>query len=70
MRRTPETVEYADANDLVIVTVDTDFSMLIALRRASSPSVVLLRGVNELAPDQHAALVIADLRRKVPVSNP
>lgn len=57
----PEIVDHAEANDLVIVTVDTDFPMLLALRRASSPSVVLLRGVNELAPDQHAALVIANL---------
>jgi predicted nuclease of predicted toxin-antitoxin system len=57
----PEIADYADANDLVIVTVDTDFPMLIALRRATSPSVVLLRGVNELAPDQHAALLIANL---------
>jgi len=45
----------------VIVTVDTDFPMLIALRRATNPSIVLLRGVNELPPDQHAALVIANL---------
>lgn len=51
-----EIVDYADANDLVIVTVDTDFPMLVALRRVTSPSVVLLRGVNELAPDEHAAL--------------
>jgi len=56
-----EIVDYADANDLVIVTVDADFPMLVALRRVTSPSVVLLRGVNELAPDQHAALLIANL---------
>lgn len=35
--------------------------MLITLRRASSPSVVSLLGVNELPPDQHTALVIANL---------
>ena len=57
----PAIVDYAEANDLVIVTVDTAFPMLIALRRATSPSVVLLRGVNELAPDRHAALVMANL---------
>lgn len=57
----PEIVEHAEADDLVILTVDTDFPMLIALRRATSPSIVLLRGVNELSPDQHAALVIANL---------
>lgn len=57
----PDIVDYAEAHALVIVTVDTDFPMLIALRRATSPSVVLLRGVNELAPDDHAALVIANV---------
>jgi hypothetical protein len=34
----------------VIATVDSDFPMLIALRRSTSPSIVLLRGVNELPP--------------------
>ena len=57
----PDIVDYAEARGLVMVTVDTDFPMLIALRRATSPSVVLLRGVKELAPDQHALLVIANL---------
>lgn len=54
-------VEYADDQDLVIVTVDTDFPMLLALRRTATPSVVLLRGVNELAPDDHATLLTANL---------
>jgi predicted nuclease of predicted toxin-antitoxin system len=45
----------------VIATVDNDFPMLSALRRATSPSILLLRGVNALAPDDHAALVIANL---------
>ncbi|CAN5903867.1 hypothetical protein BH23ACT10_BH23ACT10_17210 [soil metagenome] len=58
---TQRSSDHAEANDLVIVTIDTYFPMLIALRRATSPSVVLLRGVNEFAPDQHAALVIANL---------
>ncbi len=57
----PEIVDYADARDCVIVTADTDFPMLMALRRSTSPSVVLLRGINELVPDRHAALLIANL---------
>lgn len=36
-------VEHAEANGLVIVPVDIGFPMLIALRRATSPSIVLLR---------------------------
>jgi predicted nuclease of predicted toxin-antitoxin system len=57
----PELVDHAEANNFVVVTVDTDFPMLIALHRATSPISVLLRGVNELAPDRHAALIIANL---------
>lgn len=44
----PVIVEHAEANDLAIVTADTDFPMLIALRRAASPSIVLLRGTNDV----------------------
>lgn len=57
----PEIVDYADAQDCVTVTADTDFPMLVALRRSTNPSVVLLRGINELAPDRHTALLIANL---------
>ena len=35
--------------------------MLLALRRSTTPSILLLRGVNELPPEQHAALIIANL---------
>ena len=54
--------------------VDTDFPMLIAPRRATGPSIVLLRGVNELPPDQHARWssrtcpLAEDLRRGAIVS--
>jgi predicted nuclease of predicted toxin-antitoxin system len=57
----PDIVAYAETNGFAIITVDTDFPMLIALRRATTPSILLLRGVNELPPDQHAALIIANL---------
>ncbi len=46
----PDIVDHAEDQGLVIVTVDTDFPMLIALRRASSPSVVLLRGATSSHP--------------------
>jgi predicted nuclease of predicted toxin-antitoxin system len=45
----------------VIVTADTDFSMLLALRAAGRPSVVLLRHVAELRPDAHGDLLLANL---------
>ena len=45
----------------VVVTVDSDFPTLTALRRATSPSVVLLRGVSELSSPEHARLPLANL---------
>jgi hypothetical protein len=35
--------------------------LLLALRRAASPSVVHLRNIAELNPDDHAALLAANL---------
>lgn len=40
----------AVADDLVVVTADSDFGKLLALRRASNPSVIHVRGVAEHAP--------------------
>ena len=35
--------------------------MLLALRRFTSPSIVLLRRVTELSPDEHVELLLANL---------
>jgi predicted nuclease of predicted toxin-antitoxin system len=53
--------DYALDNDLVVVTADSDFSMMLALRRSSGPSVILLRNVHELDASDLAALVSANL---------
>jgi len=45
----------------VVITTDSDFPMLLALRRATNPSVIHLRRVGELTPQQHAMLIIANL---------
>jgi predicted nuclease of predicted toxin-antitoxin system len=45
----------------VVITVDSDFGMLLVLRRATSPSVVHLRHVAELLPEDHLALLVANL---------
>ncbi len=53
--------DYAVANELTVITADSDFAMLLALRRAASPSVVLLRDTADQAPDVHATLLLDTL---------
>ena len=54
-------LDHAAADGRVIITADSDFPMLLALRRATMPSVVLLRHVTHLPPDAHRALLQANL---------
>ena len=54
-------IEHARANDLVVVTVDSDFAAMLAIAGAARPSVVQLREVGELAPPAHLALLVANL---------
>lgn len=56
-----EIFDWADANEHVIVTADSDFAALLALQRASSPSVILLRDVARLSPEAHAELLVDNL---------
>lgn len=51
----------AAADGLTIVTSDSDFGRLLALRRAISPSVVHLRHVADRGPEDHVALLVANL---------
>jgi predicted nuclease of predicted toxin-antitoxin system len=55
-------LDYAAANELVIVSADTDFGELLAVTRgAVRPSVVLLRSADRLSPTEQAALLAANL---------
>jgi predicted nuclease of predicted toxin-antitoxin system len=55
-------LDYAAANELVIVSADSDFGGLLAVSPgAARPSVVLLRSPDHLTPDQQAALLAANL---------
>jgi predicted nuclease of predicted toxin-antitoxin system len=57
-----EIFDRAAKDSLTVVTADSDFGMMLAMRRATSPSVVHLRHVAELSPDEHSALLAANLR--------
>lgn len=54
-------LDHAAADGRVVVTADSDFPMLLALRRAHMPSVVLLRHVTHLPPDTQRDLLEANL---------
>lgn len=56
-----EIFDRAAAEGLVVVTADSDFGSLLALRRTTSPSVVHLRHVAEMLPADHLGLLIANL---------
>lgn len=56
-----EILELAARNAYVVITADTDFPMMLALRGADRPSVVLLRQVSELSREEHARLLTANL---------
>jgi predicted nuclease of predicted toxin-antitoxin system len=56
-----EIFDRAAADGYVVVTADSDFGMLLALRRATSPSVIHLRHVSEVPPDDHVDLLLANV---------
>ena len=53
-------LERAHADQRIIVSADTDFGTLLALRRSRRPSFVLLRR-SERSPLVHAAVLVANL---------
>lgn len=53
----PQVLSLAEEEGRVIVSADTDFGSLLAVRSAKHPSFILLRKANGLRPQQLARIV-------------
>ncbi len=52
---------HARSHGQTVISADTDFTVMRALRGVPSPSLVLLRSADRLTPEEQAALILANL---------
>jgi len=58
--------EHADRDQRVIISADTDFGTILAMRNAERPSVILFRGATPRNPIGQIKLLIANLAEIAP----
>ncbi len=58
--------EHADHEERVIVSADTDFGTILAMRNTARPSVILFRGATPRSPIGQVNLLLANLGEITP----